>query len=75
MQNKIQAVLRALGYTPKTLAADIGVTIAQAKRILADGGSVKTAEVGAICKLTGMTPNMLYGLDKPGKLGKGGESA
>lgn len=64
--NTAKAILHALGYTPKTLAADIDVSIFQARRILSDGGKLYFNELTKISRVTGVSPNILMGISKPG---------
>jgi len=63
-----RTILRALGYTPKALAADIGVSVYQAKRILSDDGTIYLHEFMEICKVTGIKPPVMGGMNKPGTL-------
>lgn len=73
MSEIAKAILHALGYTPKTLASDIGVSIYQARRILSKDGTLYLNEIFAICNVTDITPNTLCGLFVPGDHGKGSD--
>lgn len=68
MEIPAKAVLHALGYTSQTLAADIGVSVSQARRILSDNGKIFFGEFMDICKVIGIKLSVMGGMKKPGTL-------
>ena len=56
-----KAILLALGYTPQTLAADMGCTIHKAKRILRPGSRINIDEMEKIHEITEIPRITLWG--------------
>lgn len=62
-----RAILRALGYTPATLAADLDTSVYKARRILNPKGTIYSDEIFEICRVTGIEPNTMVGRYIPGE--------
>ncbi len=65
---KVADILRAIGYTPKTLAADLDISASRAGRLLRGESDWRHGEIQAVHGITGIRPNMLFGMDKLGEL-------
>ena len=62
-----KAILLALGYTPQTLAADMGCTVSKARRILRPGSKIRVDEMEKIHELTEIPRDTLWGMLEPGR--------
>ncbi len=63
-------ILFALGYTPSTLAADLGVGVSVAKRLLCYGKKLKFSDITILSRMLGISVNTLVGFEEPGSRGQ-----
>lgn len=66
-----KVILRAIGYTPATLANDLEITISVARRILSDTGGIYYSDLMKLVRLLDISPNTLCGFYAPGNIREG----
>lgn len=59
VSQRIATILKALGYTPATLAKSLDLSIYKARKILSGNYKITYGEFIKIMRLTGIEPNIL----------------